>query len=290
MIIAYSAGIGTCEEFMIEFSVSFIDFILATFVSIYVGMFLLIFLSETTKVDSRYLSAYALGLLFWFFFDTLNDAVQLDVNQGFNFDFNHVGLVALFVIGFLMFSLAGGLLSTRRENSSARKQENSSAFTLTVLVALAMGCHGIGEGIEFGGLSAGTQASNVLDAIGGISGGIAYGLHKLLESTIVIVVFIALARASRVSFRKQLWQTVIIAFTFGIPSAVGEVTGYFIPIDSSWFYALGAGAALFVVLQVIRPIFAPNRDGEVTYSQWIGISMAMIVGFLLLYSAALFHS
>ena len=119
-----------------------------------------------------------------------------------------------------------------------------------------MGCHGVGEGIEFGGLSAGTQASNVLDAIGGIGGGIAYVLHKLLESTIVIVVFISLARANGLPFRKQLWQTVMVGFAFGILSAVGEVVGYSIPIDSSWFYALGAGAALFVVLQVIRPIFA----------------------------------
>jgi hypothetical protein len=277
------------EPFMIEFSVSFIEFVLATFIPIYVGTCLLIFLSNATNVDIRYLSAYALGLLFWFFFDTLNDAVQLDVNQGYSFDFNHVGLVALFIIGFLIFTLLGGLLSTSERNSSATGQGKSSAFTLTVLVALAMGCHGIGEGIEFGGLSAGTQATSVLDAIGGMSGGIAYGLHKLLESTIVIIVFIALARASGLPFRKQFWQTVMVAFTFGIPSAVGEVAGYFIPIDSSWFFALGAGAALFVVLQVIRPIFTLNT-GEVTYSQWLRISTAMILGFLLLYAAALFHS
>jgi hypothetical protein len=52
---------------------------------------------------------------------------------------------------------------------------------------------------------------------------------------------------------------------------------------------MGAGAALYVVLQVVKPIFA-NREGEVTYSQWIRISAAMILGFLLLYAAALFHS
>jgi hypothetical protein len=69
---------------------------------------------------------------------------------------------------------------------------------------------------------------------------------------------------------------------------VGEVAGYSIPIDSSWFYALGAGAAFFVVLQVIRPIFITKE--EVTYSQWVRISVAMILGFFLLYAAALFHS
>ncbi len=274
---------------MIEFGVSFIEFVLPTFVPIYVGMFLLIALSNVTRVDTRYLSAYALGLLFWFFFDTLNDAVQLDVNQGYSFDFNHIGLVTLFIIGFLLFTLLGGLLSSKGESPSG-KQENSFPFLLAILVALGMGCHGVGEGIEFGGLSAGTQASNVLDAIGGTSGGVGYVLHKLLESTIVIVVFISLARANGFPFRKQLWQTVMVGFAFGILSAVGEVVGYFVPIDSSWFYALGAGAALFVVLQVIKPIFAANKDDEVTYSQWVKISIAMILGFLLLYAAALFHS
>jgi hypothetical protein len=145
-------------------------------------------------------------------------------------------------------------------------------------------------GLEFGGLAAGTQASNVLDAIGGLSGGIAYGLHKLLESTIVIVAFIALARTYGLPFRKQLWNTLILGLAFGIPSAVGEVAGYFVPIDSSWFYAIGAGAALFVVLQVIRPIFALDKGEEVTYSQWLRISVPMILGFLLLYAAALGHS
>jgi len=274
---------------MIEFGVSFVEFTLATFVPIYVGMFLLVALSNATRVDTRYLSAYALGLLFWFFFDTLNDAAQLDVNQGYSFDFNHIGLVTLFITGFLLFTLLGGMLSSKRE-SPARKQENSFPFLLAILVALGMGCHGIGEGIEFGGLAAGTQASSVLDAIGGISGGIAYGLHKLLESTIVIVVFITLTRANGLSFRKQLWQTVMVGLAFGIPSAVGEVAGYSVPIDSSWFYALGAGAALFVVLQVIKPIFAANKGEEVTYSQWVRISVAMILGFLLLYAAALGHS
>ena len=272
---------------MIGFGVSFVEFVLATFLPIYIGMFLLVALSNATRVDTRYLAAYALGLLFWFFFDTLNDAAQLDVNQGYSFDLGQISLVMLFVMGFFLFTLLGGRFSSKRENSTSK---NSFPFLLTLLVALGMGCHGIGEGIEFGGLAAGTQASTVLDAIGGISGGIAYALHKLLESTIVIVVFIALARANGLSFQKQLRQTVIVGSAFGVPSAVGEILGYYVPIASTWFYAMGAGAALFVVLQEIRPIFAANKDQEITYSQWIKISVALMLGFLLLYAAALLHS
>ena len=270
---------------MIGFGVSFIEFILATFLPIYVGMFLLMALSNATHVDTRYLSAYALGLLFWFFFDTLNDAGQLDVNQGYGFDIGHIGLLILFLVGFLVFALPGGWLSSKGETVS-----KNIPILVAMFVGLAMGMHGIGEGVEFGGLAAGTQAMTVLDAIGGIGGGIAYVLHKLLESTIVIVVLVGLARAHGLPFRKQLWQTVIVGLMFGIPSAVGEVAGYSLSIDSSWFYALGAGAALFVVLQVIKPIFAVNKEDGVTYSGWVRISVAMLLGFFLLYAAALFHS
>ncbi|HXZ90964.1 MAG TPA: hypothetical protein VEG61_07870 [Candidatus Dormibacteraeota bacterium] len=272
------------ETLMIGFGVSLVEFILATFAPIFVGMFLLVTLSNATHVDIRYLSAYALGLLFWFFFDTLGDAAQLDVNQGFSFDSGHIGLMALFIIGFLVFTLLGGALSSKDRKIGCK----DTSFLLAALVALGMGCHGVGEGIEFGGLSAGTQATNVLDAIGGINGGVGYMLHKLLESTIVIVVFIALARANGLQFPEQMRQTAVISLVFGIPSVLGEVAGYLIPINSSWFYALGAGVSLFVVLQICQ-ISAAKKE-EVTYSQWVRISVAMILGFFLLYAAALFHS
>ena len=271
---------------MIEFGVSFVEFVLATFLPIYVGMFLLIGLSNGNRIASRYLSAYALGLLFWFFYDTLNDAAQLDVNQGYSFDLGHVGLLSLFVVGFLVFTLLGGRVLSKRE---AAVNQNALPLLLALLVALGMGIHGIGEGIAFGGLAAGTQASTILDAIGGINGGVAYCLHKLLEATIVLAVYIPLARANGLSSRSQLWHTVLIGFVFGIPSAAGEVAGYSIAIDSTWFYAMGAGAALFVVLEVARAIFAANKDEGFTYSQWVRISGAMILGFLLLYAAALLH-
>ena len=269
---------------MIGLGVSFIEFVLATFIPIDVGMPLLVALSNRAELDTRYLSAYALDLFFWFFFDTLNDAVQLEANEGYNFDSAHVGLVVLFIIGFLVFALVGGKLLPKVSPNA-----KSSPLPLAIVVALALGCHGIGEGIEFGGLAAGTQATNVLDAIGGLGGGVGYFLHKFLESMIVIVVFIALSRASGQSFRRQLSQTAMVGLAFGIPSAVGEVAGYLVPIDSTWFYALGTGAALFVVLQVIRPIFT-GRESEIAHSQWVKISVAMVLGFLLLYAAALFHS
>jgi hypothetical protein len=61
---AFPTRITDRETLMIGFGVSLVEFILATFAPIFVGMFLLVTLSNATHVDIRYLSAYALGLLF----------------------------------------------------------------------------------------------------------------------------------------------------------------------------------------------------------------------------------
>jgi hypothetical protein len=266
---------------MIEFSVSFVEFALATIIPIYCGMFCGIVIGNATHISTRYLSAYALGLLFWFLFDTMNDAVQLGVNEGYTFDFHQTGLVLLFFTGFLLLTF----LIARKIETTANSY---FPLLLGILVAFGMGIHGIGEGLEFGGLAAGTQATSVFDAIGGVGGGISYFLHKLLESTIVIVIFLAVARTRSLSIRKQLGQMAIVGLMFGIPSVIGEAVAYYIPLDASYFFALGAGAALSVALYVMRLIF---RDAEETiYSEWIGISLAVILGFFLLYGAALFHS
>ena len=271
---------------MIGFSVSFIEFAVATFTPIYGGMLSLIIIGDITHVNTRYLSAYALGLLFWFFFDTMNDAVQLGVNNGYTIDFHQTGLVLFFVTGFFLLTLFGGR-TTEREDTV---RNDAFPILVGILVAFGMGIHSFGEGLEFGGLAAGTQAVSVLDAIGGVGGGMSYFLHKLLESTIVTVVFLAAARAQNMSIRKQVRQAVVIGLIFGIPSVIGEAVAYYMPIDATYFFAMGAGAALSVALYVTRPIFRESGDKTTIYSRWVGISLSILLGFFLLYGAALFHS
>jgi hypothetical protein len=270
---------------LIEFFSSLTQFALATFIPIYVGALFVIALRNVASVSIRNLSAFALGLLFWFFLDTLNDAIQLGVNEGFSFEFHHAALLLLFIVGVLGLALLSGLGVSEKAGA---KETLSHPFLVAVLVAIGMGFHGIGEGIEFGGTAIGTSAITILDAIGGYGGGVAYVLHKFLEATIVTVVFVALTTHDSFSFRKQLWRVVTLGLAFGVPSLVGEAVGYFAPMDSSYFYALGGGAALFVALPVIGPIFT-NRE-EMTYSRWVKMVLALLLGFLSLYVAAAFHA
>jgi hypothetical protein len=272
---------------MIDFASSFTQFILATFIPLYLGMFFVMLLKDTLHVDVRYLSAFAFGLLFWFFLDTLNDAILLDANEGFNFDFQHTALLSLFVLGFLSLALLTRL--GRPMKKGVNQWSSSEILVVSVLVALGMGFHGFGEGLEFGATSAGTPALNVLDAIGGLGGGMAYVLHKFLEATIVMIVCVSLMAHGDSDFRRRFWNVLILGLVFGLPSTLGEFVGYYSPISASYSYALGGGAALFVALLAIRPIFGARNDGEVTYSEWIKIGVTVLLGFLALYSAASLH-
>jgi hypothetical protein len=270
---------------VIDFPTSFTQFVIATFVPLYFGMLLIAVLRWKLHFTTRYLSAFAIGLLFWFFLDTINDAIQLGVNEGYSFGFEHTALILLFVIGFLSLVLLSGTPMRRGMMGASQ----STALTTGILVALGMGFHGIGEGLEFGGTSAGTPALTVLDAIGGYSGGLAYVLHKFLEATIVMTVFVCLIASEKVDLRKQVSHILTLGLLFGLPSALGEIIGYYAPIDASYSYALGGGAALFVALLIIRPIWGEAWKGGLTYSEYIKMMLTVLLGFLCLYGAAMFH-
>jgi hypothetical protein len=272
---------------MIEFSVSFIEFILATFIPIYVGMVCATLLQTKLRFDIRYLSAFALGLMFWFFFDTLNDAVQLDVNEGFSFSGSHVALFVIFVFGFLVIALPSTYYISR---STDVNPGYLAAFIGAIIVAVGMGFHGVGEGLEFGGLSAGTEAATVLDAIGGMSGGVSYVIHKFLEAIIVTAIFLGIWLSERSSPKGLFSKIAVLGFAFGLPSAIGEVIGYFAEVNAAYFFALGGGAALAVGLLIALPMFRSAEPPGLKYGQWLWTMVAVLLGFICLYGAALFHS
>jgi hypothetical protein len=272
---------------MIPFILSFVEFVLATFIPLYLGMFLAGGV-RTAGIESRYLSAFALGLLFWFFLDTLNDAIQLGVNDGYDFNPQHTGLFLIFILGFLAIALPAGIGLSKRTHTN--QSSVAGPFLAALLIAIGMGFHGIGEGLEFGGLSAGTTATTILDAIGGIGGGIAYVLHKFLEASLVMIIFIALVEGERFSLRGEWKRVALLGLAFGIPSALGDVVGYFLEVNSAYLFALGGGAALVVALLVVRPIWGDSWKGGLTYPQYVKMVLMVLIGFLCLYGAAMFHS
>ncbi len=214
------------------------------------------------------------GIIFWFFLDVMNDAVLLDVNQGFGGGFSHVLLAGLFAMGLLLLFGLERLIprpsvhGTRREGKSTVME---ISFLVAFLVALGIGFHALGEGIEIGSLL--PTASGIIDAIGGFSPGVAYVLHKIMEG-FVIGVFAVYAKSRPL-------RILILGLVSGIPTVIGSALAVLTPINSAFFFALGGAAAVYVEYKLI-PNFIRQRD----FMLYIAASL---IGFYSMYLAGLFH-
>ena len=91
-------------------------------------------------IKAKYLAAFAIGLYFWFFSDTIGDANLLGANEGFSGGVFHVALWACFGVGLIL------MLTLDREMFSPGPEGMGFGFAIPVLVAIAVGIHGFGEG------------------------------------------------------------------------------------------------------------------------------------------------
>ena len=81
---------------MIGYALSVAGILGATLIAVYIALYLV---TNLKQVSTRDLAAAGLGLVFWFFFDTMGNAAQLDVNESFTGGAAHVGIVIAFVVG-----------------------------------------------------------------------------------------------------------------------------------------------------------------------------------------------
>jgi hypothetical protein len=81
-----------------------------------------------------------------------------------------------------------------------------------------------------------------------------------------------------------------LGLAFGIPSAIGDVVGFYVEVNSTYIFALGGGAALVVALLAVRPIWGQGWKGDLPYSKYVKMMLMVLLGFLCLYGAAMFHA
>jgi zinc transporter ZupT len=252
---------------------SFLAGITGTFVPLYIGLYVPLVIGDSPARRVRILMAVSSGIIFWFFLDVMNDAVLLDVNQGFKGGFTHVLLAGLFAVGLL---LLFGLEQVYSKSSTqgARREEDRGvriSYSIALLVALGIGFHAMGEGIEIGSLM--PTASNMIDAIGGFGPGVAYVLHKFLEGFVIgVFATVSKVRSARVF---------ILGVVSGIPTVIGSTLALLTPIDAAFFFALGGAAAVYIEYKLI-PNFIGREDTPLYVVVWL-------IGFYSMYLAGLFH-
>ena len=263
---------------MLPFGVTAVEFAVVTFLSAFIGILVVILASGFVRV--RYLAAFALGVYLWYFTDTLGGANYLDVDGGFAYSSYLASLVLLFVVGLLVF------FSLDRKLFDQAGKAAYGALAIGALAALAMGLHGMAEGVDFGITAAQTPSNSLLDAFGGLAPAASWVLHKMLEPTVAGVAFVTIAGTGTGRPLGKVVDALVVAVVFTAPAVVGSVVGYYNPFDSSYVYALGLGTSVYALARIGRPLYSEDPGS------WLSTKMAVavMVGFVLIFMSAMLHS
>ena len=267
---------------MLAFADSFLPWTAATLIPGFVGLLLIILAGNFVK--AKYLAAYAIGVFLWFFVDTIGGSASLDVNSGFNGGGGQIALTGLFALGLLFFFV----FDRKRNILSPQLAIGKYGLIIPLLVAAAVGVHGFGEGAAFGGTASTTTEVSLLDAFGGYTGGVAYVLHKMLEPMMIGACYMVYAKDHAKTAISRLKDVLVLAVIFTVPSLLGAATGYYLTYDSSFFYALGTGTSVYALIRLAGPLY--DNTQPTSSKEPVKIAIAIILGLVTIYFAALFHS
>src|SRR5207244_12250637 len=205
---------------------------------------------------------------------------NLDVNAGFTGGVGQFAAVGLFIIG--VFSVFW--IDRSRGFFSSELKVGTIGVAIPLLVAGAIGIHGLGEGAAFGATAYSTSSTSLLDAFGGVSAGVAYLLHKGLEPMMAAACYCVYTNRSGSGVKGQLRDVFLLSIVFVLPSPVGAVIGYYVlgpatglvaGFDTTYFFALGTGTSIYAALRLSRALF--RSVGSVTSDDSIRMAVAIFL-------------
>lgn len=287
---------------MIDFPYIFLGILLGTLVPAFLALYVV---SYQRLVGVRYLAAAGVGLTFWFFFDTMGDAVALDENYSayptslFG-GLQHFALIGAFIAGVgtlaVLDHLAVRPSASTISGGMVSGYASSSLFLIPAAFAFVIGIHGLGEGWDASSaVASATTTDNSLlgamtQAFGSLAAVISYPVHKFLEASIIGIAYVCYVSNSGGAVRTKWWHMPLLGLLFGGTSVVGATIGYFVSVDTSYFFAFSVTSALYAAFRLVEPTREGFKVG-VNGPSPLGpkVFLAMAIGFFLLYSAALLH-
>ena len=257
--------------------------------------------TQTPRADARYLSTFALlgiyvgvvpvllGLLWLPFLRSINrrwvdfflsltvgllvflgvDAIAEALENAGRVPGAYQGL-GLVVIGLLGTPLAIAAFGEWRK----RRRAIHSAFYVSLLIAIAIGLHNLGEGLAIGSAY----------ATGEIALGTFLVLGFLLHNTTEGLAIVAPVAAERPTLRTL----VILGLVAGVPTILGAWIGGFTysPVWITLFFAVGAGAIIQVVFEVWK-LFARQADKGAGLAAPLNAA-GVLAGLMIMYVTGLF--
>lgn len=237
---------------------------------------------RSSNATRAFLSALAAGILLFLFFDVLKNASDiinaLIPSQGGSNGTLAVAYIALLLSGWAVGFLSLGLFEraylgrfTSTAVSGAPVSPGSGPgfdidpLAISTMIAIGIGLHNFSEGLAIGtAYAGGAIAAGTVLVIG-------FAAHNSTEGFGILGPGLIAAR------RYSGVRLLALGLVGGGPTFLGTIVGSVFYSDalSILFYGLAAGAIVYVVLEMIRPMMAR----ETRSFAWVGVVLGFVLGF-----------
>lgn len=231
-------------------------------IPVFLGLLWLPFLKDVSPRWVDFFLSLTVGLLIFLGVDALEGAFALTDQVASAFQ--GVGLIVIGAVGTPLVIHALGRLG--------RRSSDVSPLGLSLLIAVGIGLHNLGEGLAIGSSY----------AVGEVALGTSLVFGFLLHNTTEGLGIVApLARS-----QPSLAKLAVLGLIAGVPTILGTWIGGFsyTPIASVFFLAVGAGAIVQVVVVLGKSMSSRGRDGLMSPLNTTGL----VAGLIVMYATGLF--
>jgi len=244
--------------------------LIAGFVPVYLGLTPLWAFKRLSSAWRSALLSFSVGILLFLFVDVTHEGVELSGAPGSSPSLFALGLV-VGLVGPVLVSGRRGRVGTDAAGAARptpRKFMGSARVFTAFTIALGIGRHNLGEGLAIGAsYAAGTLGLTTLLVVG-------FFIHNSTEG-----LGISAPLAAEPTGRGEF---LLLGFLAGFPTIIGSMIGSLSYSDAfgTLFFAAAAGALLYVIVELVKVSYAPERMRTGFVSILAGILFMYFTGLL----------